>query len=246
MTREAEAPVIVYAPFLNYVSIVSAAYERMIELFEAGEYQGRDWHHYNDTPLAQAAIAVTFAATALESYIHNYAARKLGEAFAEKHIDSLSHESKWLIVLRMVSGREVRTDHPAMAELRALIKARNTVVHLKSRNIRSYEHMQATADASRNQRQLIVQAALDAFRCMGMLGEMLLEHDKEEHLAKLLSQLKHAVPRSRARYVATPEEPSAASEPLDVDSAAADSESGQSANVTNGSPDVGSPDEPTE
>jgi hypothetical protein len=203
---------IIAQPFLNYVSIVAASYERMIELFESGEYHGKDWHQYNDTPLAQATIAVTFAATALESYIYNYAARKFGENFTQKHIDALSHESKWLIVPRMVSGREVRADHPAAAALRALIKARNAVVHLKARNFRSYDEVQSTADSSRNQRQMIVQAALDAFRCIAMLGDLLLEHDAEEHFAKMLSQLKNAAPQRVARYVATPEEPGAPSE----------------------------------
>jgi hypothetical protein len=76
---------------------------------------------------------IVFAGMCFESAIYEYAADHLGDAYVKDHIDKLDVLSKWLIVLRLVAGYELRKDQAPYAALKALVVARNGLVHSKSR-----------------------------------------------------------------------------------------------------------------
>jgi hypothetical protein len=88
---------------------------------------------------------IVFAGMCFESAIYEYAADHLGDAYVQQHIDKLDVLSKWLIVLRLVDGYELRKDQAPYAALKALVSARNGLVHSKSRPLDSENvHAQLT------------------------------------------------------------------------------------------------------
>lgn len=79
--------------------------------------------------------AIVFAAMCFESAIYEYAANHLGDSYVQEHLDKLDVLSKWLVVLRVVAGYEMRKDRAPYGALKALISARNRLVHSKSEPI---------------------------------------------------------------------------------------------------------------
>lgn len=82
-----------------------------------------------------AAITIIFAAATAEGYIYDFAARALGDSFVEKNLDKLSTQSKWILIPRLVSNHEIKTDSRAYQLLVLLTKARNEIVHPKTEDM---------------------------------------------------------------------------------------------------------------
>jgi mevalonate kinase len=69
----------------------------------------------------------------LESFIYDYAAHNLSDIYVKKYLDKLGLKSKWLIIPRLVTGKDFPTDSKAFQGLQKLIEERNKLVHYKSR-----------------------------------------------------------------------------------------------------------------
>lgn len=52
-------------------------------------------------------IVIVFSTMAVEAYIYDYAARHLGDAFVKDHLDKLDTLSKWIVVPKLITGREL-------------------------------------------------------------------------------------------------------------------------------------------
>jgi hypothetical protein len=52
--------------------------------------EDKELSRYVETAQAQAAITIVFTTIVIESFINNYAARKLGENFAKKHVEKMA------------------------------------------------------------------------------------------------------------------------------------------------------------
>lgn len=180
---------IIEAEFLNLLSIVAAASDKMLDLRRGRQHSSRDWRTFHETADAQAIIVVVFAVTFLEAYMQNYANRRLGSAFSVKHIDRLDVLSKWVIVPRLATLKNVPTDHVGIELLRDLIHTRNRIVHSKSGALLGYEEIQAFAKRSRYNQSSIVLAALNVPYCFRKLGEMLVALDEKEAIPKLMAQV---------------------------------------------------------
>ena len=102
--------------------------ERIIQIGEV-DYDPEQWELRRDIAGLQTIV---FAAMCFESAIYEYAADHLGDAFVQDHLDKLDVLSKWLVVLRLVAGYELRKDHAPYGALKALVSARNRLVHSKS------------------------------------------------------------------------------------------------------------------
>lgn len=75
---------------------------------------------------------IVFSAMALEAAVFDLAAIQLGDKVA-KHLDKMDLIGKWMIVPRLICGRSLREDGPAVNGLIGLAKARNALVHHKSK-----------------------------------------------------------------------------------------------------------------
>ena len=188
---------IIYTPFLNYLRIAADAHTKLVEYIKTTGSTPLASDSYEKTAAGQASVAVLFATVALECYIHNYATRKLGEGFTKKHVDSMGHQTKWLVVPKLATGKGIPRDHKSMELLGKLIKARNCLAHAKAVNVdpaqwkSRREHILA-------ENKLVVEAALSAFNCVGELGAILAELDPREPSAKLLAEFS-ALPRYELR-----------------------------------------------
>jgi len=179
---------IVEAECLNLLSIVAAASDRLITLRRERQSTSKGWRDFHQTAEGKAVVVVVFTVTFLEAYVQNYASRRLGGAFSEKHLDKLDVVSKWLIVPQLVTLEKVNSDHPGIELLRDLVRARNAIVHSKSGGVSTYEEMQGFAKASRSRQASTMLAAMNAPYCLCKLGEMLAALDEKEALPKMLAQ----------------------------------------------------------
>ncbi len=66
----------------------------------------------------------------LEAYIYDYAVRRLSKELAE-YADKLDVLGKWLIIPRLVTGKEIPRGERAFQLLQKLIANRNKIVHHK-------------------------------------------------------------------------------------------------------------------
>ena len=123
---------ITYIPFISYLRIAADAHARMIEYINSGEAADAD---FQNTAQGEATITVVFSTIALECFIHNYAALRLGEGYTDKHIEKMNLHTKWLVVPQLATGKAIPSDHRGIQLLQKLIKARNSIVHLKAKNI---------------------------------------------------------------------------------------------------------------
>jgi len=74
-----------------------------------------------------------YAAMCLEAFIYDYGATNLGDTYVKKYLDKLDLVAKWVIIPRLVLGKEIARDGQAFEHLRFIKKERDRLVHSKSR-----------------------------------------------------------------------------------------------------------------
>lgn len=82
-----------------------------------------------------AIKAIVFSSMCVESAINDYAGTQLGDNYTEKHLASLDVLSKWVIIPKLVCGKSIDKSGPAFNALKKLVKARNKLVHNKSKEL---------------------------------------------------------------------------------------------------------------
>lgn len=86
-----------------------------------------------DIELAKiASITIVFAMIAIEAYIYDYAARHFTDSFVKKYIDKLDPISKWVIIPKLVTGKELSRGGEWFKLLKDLVRERNSIIHSKS------------------------------------------------------------------------------------------------------------------
>lgn len=156
--------------------------------------------------LNQSALkTIVFAAMTCEAAIYDISAIHLSDDYAMRVLDRLDPVSKWLVAPRLICGRSLRDDGPAMNSLRSLFSARNELVHAKSLpgfGINKPESMKKTFEAAERQTQKIMSAVTPAYQAIVLLS---LE------LERLFGTVSASLPRftelsySRAYEEASPE-----------------------------------------
>lgn len=76
---------------------------------------------------------IVFSAMAIEAAVFDLAAIQLGDKVATDYLDKMDLLGKWMIVPRLICGRSLKEDGPAVNGLKGLVKARNALVHHKSK-----------------------------------------------------------------------------------------------------------------
>jgi hypothetical protein len=80
-----------------------------------------------------ALISVIFSALTLESFINWYGSDALGKEYFDKYLDRAKVSSKWRIIPKLVTGKDIVDDGGAPIErLHKLITLRNDLVHYKA------------------------------------------------------------------------------------------------------------------
>ena len=97
--------------------------------------------HIELNPLEEARdqsciISVVFTAMYFEAFIYDYAASCLGDKYSKDHLDRLDFISKWLVIPKLVTGKEISKSSQTYELLKRLHKDRNSLVHLKSREMK--------------------------------------------------------------------------------------------------------------
>jgi len=92
-------------------------------------------HEINTQYLQHALACVVFSAMAVEGYIFDYAALRTSKAYVEENLDKMDTVAKWVVVPRLITGKELGRGRHCMQLLDDLVKTRNKLVHYKSRDI---------------------------------------------------------------------------------------------------------------
>lgn len=155
---------------MNYLRTAANAHARMVQYVDTVRWSSIENDESQNTADDQATTVVTFCVISLECYIHNCAACKLAETFSKRHIDSVDLYAKWLTVPKPDTGKSIPADHKGIEYLQKSIKARNAVVHLKAMNLKP-EVWEQQKRKTTETNHLVLKATLNAFQCIGELGE---------------------------------------------------------------------------
>ena len=80
-------------------------------------------------------ITVVFSHLFLEAIIYDYGAINTSDSYMKKYVDKLEFLSKWVVIPKIVTGKQFPTDSQAFELLGKLKKTRNDIVHFKTRKI---------------------------------------------------------------------------------------------------------------
>ena len=78
---------------------------------------------------------ITFAAMALEAFLNDYAADKMGDAFFYENFESLRPFSKLQLIAKVLYNTTLDTGEKVYCFVNQLFKERNHLVHSKSREL---------------------------------------------------------------------------------------------------------------
>ncbi len=89
----------------------------------------------NQQMLEHSTTATIFAALCLEAFIYDFAAMAFSDTFVQKYLDKLDFVSKWVVIPKLVLGKDFPRDSQAFEYLVKLRTARHKLIHAKSRAI---------------------------------------------------------------------------------------------------------------
>jgi len=126
-------------------------------------------------------IVIIFSTMAVEAYIYDYAARHLGDAFVKDHLDKLDTLSKWIIVPKLITGRELSRQQKWFELLKKLIKTRNSIIHHKSSEPPvSFPDMKKYIEKQQASSETLLEAARQSITLLNILADKIAEIDPEE------------------------------------------------------------------
>lgn len=123
----------------TYAVMAETAYARFLENDAhpapplSQQFDFTRWLEQDRRKIMDGIQTIVFSAMALEAAVFDLAASQLGDKVATDYLDKMDLLGKWMIIPRLVCGRALREQGPAINGLRGLIRARNTLVHHKSR-----------------------------------------------------------------------------------------------------------------
>ncbi|MFK3976760.1 hypothetical protein [Shewanella vesiculosa] len=118
-----------------YFNIAQEEYIKCLDVEDtdiSGMHEGEKMElSYKST--GHAIKAIVFSSMCVESAINNYAGTQLGDNYYDNHLNNLDVLSKWVVIPDLVCGKSIDKSGPAYNSLKKLIKARNKLVHNKSK-----------------------------------------------------------------------------------------------------------------
>lgn len=86
-------------------------------------------------------IIIVFMTMTMETYIYDYSARNLGDSYTMIHLDKMNLISKWIVIPKIITGKEIDNSHDSFGTFKKLVKVRNQITHWKS-EAGSYEKLE--------------------------------------------------------------------------------------------------------
>jgi len=135
-----------------------------------------------DIELAKlASVTIVFTMISVEAYIYDYAARNYSDSFIKKYIDKLDPISKWVIVPKLITGKELSRRGEWFQLFRNLIRERNSIIHSKSSEAPyTNEDFQKYADKQKESRASFFKKAKEAIDLLDILPNEIGNLDEEE------------------------------------------------------------------
>jgi hypothetical protein len=99
-------------------------YEITLEKEELSKLESKQWHY--------SIIAIIFAVITLEAVIYDYSAIAFSDSYSNKYLDKLDLRSKWIVIPKLVTGKEISRDGQGIQYLSEIIKFRNNIIHHKT------------------------------------------------------------------------------------------------------------------
>lgn len=78
-------------------------------------------------------IAIIFSALTIEAFINDYGISNLSKSYFEKYLDKLDLFAKWIVIPKLVTGKQLDQSLNIFERLGKLISRRNNLVHYKTR-----------------------------------------------------------------------------------------------------------------
>lgn len=129
----------------DYFKVVENNYSRIQELKrEYDQFQGRlegkevsdedvDFLASRNNAMGEIElIVIVFSAFTLEAYINHYGLSRLSQDYFSSYLDKLDLLAKWLVIPRIVTGKNLNPGSAAMKDLSWLVSFRNRLTHFKS------------------------------------------------------------------------------------------------------------------
>lgn len=144
------------------------AISKEIEAFGNVEFDERlaELEHTRDLGAIQAVV---FSSMCFEAAIYDFASIHLGDDYVRDHLDKLDLLSKWLVVIRFVSGIEIPKSEAPYAALKNLIFERNRLVHSKSKPM-DIANLERQFEITRKREREFNRAVNDAFRAVVLMS----------------------------------------------------------------------------
>lgn len=129
-----------------------------------------------ETEIAKTSfVIIIFSNITIESYIYDYAARNLGDAFVKSHLDKLDLLSKWIIFPELITGKGLNRSQQWFSSLKKLVNTRNKITHSKTQEV-SIENIKKTFVNSDD----IIKTALQSVSLLQILADKISELDPDE------------------------------------------------------------------
>ena len=142
-------------------------------------------------------VAITFAAMCLESCIWDYAASSTSQNYTEDYLEKLDFVAKWVVIPKLMCGSDItkaRINGTCLLDrLRKLKKARNALVHSKSKP--RPNNLTEIVKAMNRKRDISVE---DAFHLIGLLLRELEKVDKTKWWLFKTPPYRHSMGKIRA------------------------------------------------
>ena len=97
-----------------------------------------DYSLYQDKLRKGTIKIIIFLTTFLESYINDLGGIVLGDNYVKDHLDKLSIISKWIVIPRLISGKEIDKSKSYFEDFKELVRWRNILIHHKTKDATKY------------------------------------------------------------------------------------------------------------
>ncbi|HJT75713.1 MAG TPA: hypothetical protein VJ739_00775 [Gemmataceae bacterium] len=121
--------------------------------------------------LQHGIVTITFSAFALEAHINEYGSRRLSATYFERFIDKLDTISKWMVIPRLVCGKEISRDSQPFQYLVELFRLRNKIVHPKAKDVDLTELAGDKEPFGIREHNLLFEFVPDAIRALESLAD---------------------------------------------------------------------------
>lgn len=96
-------------------------------------YKDMEGYMFHSRQYIEACIeTIIFLAIFLEAYIHEQGAIVMGDKYVSTNLDTMKTHSKWLIITKMICGKDMNVSLAHHGKFKELIRLRNSLVHHKS------------------------------------------------------------------------------------------------------------------